>query len=85
VLHYIRVTAGPYSGQIYQFKTKKDALALEHALNRLRPGSTDYGNDRDYFPETHLKGRRASTSNPLRAVRAQLKAPGRQHATKKRR
>ena len=75
MLHYIRVTAGPYSCQIYQFKTKKEARALERALNRLRPNSTDYGNSRDYFPETHLKNRRASTSPPS--------LTGRQHATKR--
>jgi hypothetical protein len=81
VRHYIRVTAGPYAGQIYQFATKKDALALESALHRLRPHSTDYGNDRDGFPETHLMARRASTRSPLRAVREQLRASGRAHAT----
>jgi hypothetical protein len=83
VRHYIRVTAGPYRGQIYQFDTKKDALTLERALNRLRPHSTDYGNDRDFFPETHLKGKRASTCSPLREVRSQLRASGRAHARKK--
>ena len=60
--HYIRVTSGPYSGAIYALPTKKDALVLERALQKLRPNSTDYGNDRDGFPEVHLKGRRASTS-----------------------
>lgn len=79
--HYIRVTAGPYRGQIYQFDTKKDAVALERALNQLRPNSTDYGNDRDYFPETHLKDTRASTHSPLREVRAQLRTSDRSHAT----
>lgn len=80
--HYIRVTAGPYRGQIYQFATKKDALALERALHRLRPHSTDYGNDRDGFPETHLRGHSASTRSPLREVRAQLTSR-RAHARKK--
>lgn len=78
--HYIRVTAGPYAGQIYQFATKQDALALERALHRLRPHSTDYGNDRDGFPETHLRDRRATTRSPLREVRAQL-GTQRAHAT----
>jgi hypothetical protein len=59
--HYIRVTAGPYAGQIYQFDTKKDAIVLERSLNQLRPYSTDYGNDRDGFPETHLKGHAHAT------------------------
>lgn len=71
--HYIRVTAGPYGGAIYALPTKRDALVLERALERLRPNSTDYGNDRDGFPQIHLKGRRASTRSPLRAIRALLK------------
>lgn len=79
--HYIRVTAGPYAGEIYEFATKKDALALESALHRLRPHSTDYGNDRDGFPETHLRGRRASTSSPLREVRERLRTSDRAHST----
>jgi hypothetical protein len=79
--HYIRVTSGPYSGAIYEFAAKKDALALASALEKLRPHSTDYGNDRDRFPETHLKDRRPSTRSPLRAIQAQLKKK-RAHATK---
>ena len=63
VKHYIRVTAGPHSGAIYEFATKSEALALARALEKLRPHSTDYGNDRDGFPEVHLKGRRAATSH----------------------
>ncbi len=58
VKHYIRVTSGPYSGAVYEFATKREALALARALEKLRPYSTDYGNDRDGFPETHLKGAR---------------------------
>lgn len=52
--HYIRVTSGPYKGAIYEFPTKKDALVLAKALEKGRPHSTDYGNDRDGFPEVHL-------------------------------
>lgn len=57
--HYIRVTSGPYSGAVYEFAAKKDALALARALEKVRPRSMDYGNDRDGFPEVHLKNRRA--------------------------
>lgn len=65
--HYIRVTAGPYTGTIYEFPTKKEALALARALESARPYSTDYGNERDGFPEVHLKdGRRAAP--PPRAL-----------------
>lgn len=67
--HYIRVTAGPYSGSIYEFETKKDALVLARAMEQLRPYSTDYGNDRDGFPETRLKGRRALVPPTLRTSR----------------
>lgn len=69
--HYIRVTSGPYAGAFYEFRTKKDALAMARALEKARPYSTDYGNDRDRFPETHLKSRR--TSAP----------PSRHHSTMK--
>lgn len=53
--HYVRVTSGPHSGAIYEFATKKEALTLARALEESRPYSTDYGNDRDGFPEVHLK------------------------------
>lgn len=72
VKHYIRVTLGPYKGAIYEFPTKKDALVLARALEKERPHSTDYGNDRDGFPETHLKGQRAHATVKTEAAATDL-------------
>lgn len=62
--HYIRITAGPYTGTIYEFATKKEATAWAKAMEKLRPYSTDYGNERDAFPEVHLKGGRRTSAPP---------------------
>lgn len=62
--HYIRITAGPYTGTIYEFATKKEATAWARAMEKLRPYSTDYGNERDAFPEVHLTGDRRASAPP---------------------